>query len=63
MKKSILILVASVSLAALGACDSGAENAQEQKADAVRDNTEVQADIMEVEADAMEDNADAQDKK
>ena len=55
MKKSIMILAASLSFAALGACDSGAENAQEQQADTVRENAEAQAD-------AMEDNADTQNK-
>ena len=45
MKKSIMILAASVSLVTLGACDSGTENAQEQQADTVRDNAEVQAEL------------------
>ena len=43
MKKSILILAASLSLATLGACDGAKENAQEDQADAVRENAEVQA--------------------
>lgn len=54
MKKSIMILAASVSFAALGACDSGAENAQEQQADTVRENAEAQADAMEDRADTID---------
>ena len=42
MKKSIMILAASLSLATLGACDSGAENAQENQADAMEDNADAQ---------------------
>jgi hypothetical protein len=75
MKKSIMILAASLSLATLGACDGATENAQEDQADAVRENAEVQADAIEekadaqavrekgdAKADAMEDAADKQDK-
>lgn len=47
MKKSIMILAASLSLATLGACDGATENAQEDQADAVRENAEVQADDMQ----------------
>ena len=53
MKKTLMILAATVSLATLGACDSGAENAQENQADAVRDSAETQADAMEDNADKM----------
>jgi len=62
MKKSIMILAASVSLATLGACNSGAKNAQEQRADTVRDNAEVQADAMEDKAKALDSKTDGMAK-
>ena len=61
MKKSIMILAASLSFAALGACDSGAENAQENQADAVRDSAETQADAMENKADTLDTQVDGVD--
>ena len=61
MKKSIMILAASLSLATLGACDSGAENAQENQADTVRESTEAQADALEDKADNMDTQVDGVD--
>jgi hypothetical protein len=51
MKKSIMILAATLSLATLGACDRAAKNAQEDQSDAARENTEVQTDVVEEKAD------------
>ena len=61
MKKSIMILAASLSLATLGACDGATENAKENQADAVRENAEVQADAMEEKADATDTTVDGMD--
>lgn len=51
MKKSIMILAATLSLATLGACDRATKNAQEDQSDAARENTEVQTDVVEEKAD------------
>ena len=61
MKKSIMILAASLSLATVGACDGATENAQEDQADVVRENAEVQADAMEEKANATDTKVDGMD--
>ena len=61
MKKSIMILAATLSLATLGACDGAKENAQEDQADAVRENAEVQADALEEKAGATDTKVDGMD--
>lgn len=58
-KTAMFASVASLGLA-LAACDSPAENAAEDEADAVRDATAAQADAMEHEAEMLEGTAEEQ---
>lgn len=67
MKKFVATVSAAVLGLGLAACDSGAENAAEQNADAMVDSVEADADAMEDagvitddQADAMVDQAEAE---
>jgi hypothetical protein len=54
MKKSFIILAASISVATLGACDTDAKYVQKVELSGVRANAETQADAIEGRADTLD---------